>query len=173
MREIRRIRGHDCAWGASRSPYWSELTKIFLILEMPGRKTKRSICPVRFATVHPQMHVPGRSRLPSNPSVLSSRQSWQLSFVPLTRTKRVSPCTVKSISSPPIRIESERGFRATRVSNLNARLRRSCPATIDSLRRLVPISAVFGLRYRRAASGVDGTGVCDRVVARIGTRPVQ
>ena len=121
MRGIRRKRCHDCAWGASRSPCWSESTKILLILGRLCRKTKRSSCPVKFATAHPQMHAPGRSRLPSNPSVLSSRQSWQPSFVPLARRKAVQPCTVKSISSSPIRIESERGFRATRVSKLSAR----------------------------------------------------
>jgi hypothetical protein len=161
MRGIRRIRGHDYAWDAFRCPCWSELTKILLILEMPGLKTKRSICPVKFATAHPQMHAPGRSRLPSNPSVLSSRQSWQLSFVPRAQKTRAA-------------LHSQKHFLVANPNRLRARLSRnrcvkverltpcfSCPATNDSLRRLVPISAAFGLRYRRAGSGVDGTGACD------------
>jgi hypothetical protein len=104
-----------------RSPCLPELVKTFGKVGMAWLQDEFSFVLVKFATGPPQMHAPERSRLPSNPSVLSSRRSSQTSFAPLASRKRVQPCTVKNISSSQIRIGVKRGFRATGVSNQSGR----------------------------------------------------
>src|SRR5690348_3241715 len=65
----------------------------------------------------PQMHEPGRSRRPSNPSVLLPRRSFQWSFAPpRNATKRRGPLHSQNDFERQTEIEGDRGFPATGVS---------------------------------------------------------
>jgi hypothetical protein len=111
-----------------------------------------------------QMHEPGRSQRPSNPSVLLPRRSFQWSFAPpRNATKRRGALHSQKDFVARTEIGDERCFRATGVS---IRERSDPPAKgLVNHARGLPISAAIGLRYR----GLLAAWVA--VSSATGTRP--
>ena len=152
LRGIHWKQGHDRAWGTFQSPCWSELIKILGMLGKIWSQDKA----LHSARSNPRPNTLKCVRQEDPGSHQTHQCCHRVNhgncpFVPLTSRKPVQPCTVKTISPPPIRIDAERCFRATGVSILSDGGRRSRTATIDSPRLRLPISAVFRLRYHPAS----------------------
>ena len=103
----------------------------------------------------PQMHEPGRSRRPSNPSVLLPRRSFQWSFAPpRNATKRRGPLHSQKHFFSKTEIGHDRCFPATGVS-IGERSDPS-PQGLVNHENGIPISAAFSLRYRAAPAAWVG-----------------
>ena len=101
------------------------------------------------------MHEPGRSRRPSNPSVLLPRRSFQWSFAPpRNATKRRGALHSQNDFFSKTEIGRDRCFPATGVS-IRERLDPSSQVLVNH-ETGIPISAAFSLRYRAAPAAWVG-----------------
>jgi hypothetical protein len=158
MRGIRRILGHDCAWGAFRSPCWSELIKIFGIVGKAWSQDEALLL-VR-SNSRPHTFKCMRQENPGSHQTHQCRHSVNHRNCPLRPRQQKTRAALHS--QKHFLIANPNRIRARLPSNRCVIVERStvcsCTATIDSPRRLLPISAVFGMRYRCAGSRGDGIG---------------